>query len=482
MAASADLPVNAPPGPLRCAAPLPSPLIADFDAVRAELKVPEAFADDVEHAAAQAAATPATLDGRTDLRDIEFVTIDPPGSMDLDQAYFGEQTDSGYRVHYAIADIGHFVARGGPIEAEAWRRGATVYAPDKRAPVYPLSLSEGAASLLPDGDRPAICFTVELDSRGVVTQMTVERALVRSRRKLSYQEAQDEGGLAPLDEIGPLRIALERERNAIRLDVPGQEIVAAPGTPTGYALTLESQLPIEQHNEQISLMVGMEAARLMLERGVGLLRVTAPTYEPALREARHSARVLGVDWPDDVAVDDIVRTLDRTDPHHMALLAAIQRAMGRASYAAFDGPPPPDSVHGGLAAHYAHVTAPMRRLCDRYVLDLLCALAADSAPPPAALTQPLGDLPATMARADSNNGRFERALVDVVEARLLEHRVGETFDSVVISQHHDTSRIQIADPPVRATVPDPAPPPGDRAQVRLRAVDALARRLDFEVA
>jgi exoribonuclease R len=87
-----------------------------------------------------------------------------------------------------------------------------------------------------------------------------------------------------------------------------------------------------------------------------------------------------------------------------------------------------------------------------------------------------------MARADSNNGRFERALVDVVEARLLEHRVGETFDSVVISQHHDTSRIQIADPPVRATVPDPAPPPGDRARVRLRAVDALARRLDFEVA
>jgi hypothetical protein len=60
----------------------------------------------------------------------------------------------------------------------------------------------------------------------------------------------------------------------------------------------------------------MESARLMLERGVGLLRVTAPTYEPALKEARHAARVLDVDWPDDVAVDDIVRTLDRSNPHH----------------------------------------------------------------------------------------------------------------------------------------------------------------------
>ena len=92
------------------------------------------------------------------------MTIDPPGSLDLDQAYFGERRGDGYRVRYAIADVGHFVARGGPIEAEAWRRGQTAYAPDKRSPVYPLSLSEGAASLLPDGDRPAVCFTLDLDA------------------------------------------------------------------------------------------------------------------------------------------------------------------------------------------------------------------------------------------------------------------------------------------------------------------------------
>ncbi len=457
---------------LTAPSPLPSPLIADFDALRAELDIPEEFPEEVVSAAAEAAQRPATLDGRADLRDVPFVTIDPPGSLDLDQAYFGERRGDGYRVRYAIADVGHFVARGGPIEAEAWRRGETAYAPDKRSPVYPLSLSEGAASLLPDGDRPAVCFTLDLDARGVVTQTVVERALVRSRRKMSYQEAQDEG-LPPLDEIGPLRLALEQERNAIRLDVPGQEIVTAPDSPTGYGLALEVQLPIEGWNEQISLMAGMEAARLMLERGVGLLRVTAPTWEPALAEARHAARALGVDWPTDVEVDDLVRTLHRDDPRHMALLAAIQRAMGRASYVAFSGAPPAQSLHTALATHYAHVTAPMRRLADRYVLDLLCG------EPDA---KPLDDLPAAMAQAGQHNGRFERALVDLVEARLLEHRVGETFDAVVISEEHDKARIQLAQPPVRANLAAPAPAPGERTTVRLDDVDARARRLTFEVA
>ena len=138
----------------------------------------------------------------------------------------------------------------------------------------------------------------------------------------------------------------------------------------------------------------------------------------------------------------------------MALLAAIQRAMGRASYVAFAGEPPPQSVHTGLAAHYAHVTAPMRRLCDRYVLDLLCG-GGGQHPPPSDSSSGSATCRPRWPSADSNNGRFERALVDLVEARLLEHRLGETFDAVVISQQHDTSRIQIADPPVRASLPTP---------------------------
>ena len=110
-----------------------------------------------------------------------------------------------------------------------------------------------------------------------MTQTVVERALVRSRRKMSYQEAQDEG-LPPLDEIGPLRLALEQRAQRDPPRRPGAGDRAEPRQPRpATAWRSRSQLPIEGWNEQISLMVGMEAARLMLERGVGLLRVTAPT-------------------------------------------------------------------------------------------------------------------------------------------------------------------------------------------------------------
>src|SRR6476646_5498939 len=121
--------------------PAPAELLADFERIRQQFGVEVGFPEEVEHAAARAATRPAG-DGRTDMREIEFFTVDPPGSLDLDQAMQLERRGDGYRVRYAIADVGHFVDRGGPIETEAWRRGQTVYCPDVRAPLYPLLLSE----------------------------------------------------------------------------------------------------------------------------------------------------------------------------------------------------------------------------------------------------------------------------------------------------------------------------------------------------
>ena len=89
-------------------------------------------------------------------------------------------------LHYAIADVGFFVRPGDALDQEAWRRGVTVYMPDERARLYPAALSEGAASLLPDGPRPAVVFTVRVDPRGEVRLDGAERALVRSRAKLAY--------------------------------------------------------------------------------------------------------------------------------------------------------------------------------------------------------------------------------------------------------------------------------------------------------
>jgi exoribonuclease R len=186
-------------------------------AIRDELEVQVDFPPDVVAEAVEAAKHPMLPD--LDRTDIPFVTIDPPGSRDLDQALHLERDGDGYVVHYAIADLSAFVAPGGALDAEAHRRGESLYGADTLVPLHPRELSEGAASLLPDQVRPAYLWTIRLDPDGDGTDARVERALVRSRAQLDYEGAQetiDRGSGDPvldlLKEVGELRIHQEAER------------------------------------------------------------------------------------------------------------------------------------------------------------------------------------------------------------------------------------------------------------------------------
>ena len=138
--------------------------------------------------------------------------------MDLDQALHIERAGKGYVVHYAIADVAAFVRPGDPVDVEAHRRGETLYGAGSRIPLHPPVLSEGAASLLPDLDRPALLWTIALDEAGTPTSVTVGRALVRSRERWTYDGAQaalDDGSagevLPLLREVGRLREAQEAD-------------------------------------------------------------------------------------------------------------------------------------------------------------------------------------------------------------------------------------------------------------------------------
>ena len=103
-----------------------------------------------------------------------------------------------------------------------------------------------------------------------------------------------------------------------------------------------------------------------------------------------------------------------------------------------------------IAAPYAHATAPLRRLADRYVLDLACEL-EDGAPSPATLAA-LPALAEVMERAETMAAGVDRAAIDLVEAVILRDRVGEVFRATVVDRSGDRTRIQLADPPVRASV------------------------------
>lgn len=360
-----------------------APLRAALTALRHELGVPAGFPPEALAQAEETAKAPA-LPPR-DATDLPFLTIDPPAATDLDQAMHLSRHGTGYRVRYAIADVAAFVVPSGPLDREAHRRVTTLYFPDLRIPLHPESLSEGAASLLPDQDRPAVLWTIDLDGDGRTVAVDVTRALVRSRAKLDYAGVQKqidagtaEEPLVLLREIGLLREKLEVERGGISLGVPEQEIVEHDHT---YELAYRAPLPADGWNSQISLLTGMAAADLMLSLGTGVLRTLPAAPDGAVGRLRHTAHALHIDWPHHVSYAELVRSLDPHRPRHAAFLQECTTLLRGAGYTVFrDGALPAITTHSAVAAPYAHGTAPLRRLVDRYVSEICLAAAAGRCP------------------------------------------------------------------------------------------------------
>ena len=444
------------------------------------------FPPEVEQvAAASAAAGPRTLT-RADLTHLEFLTIDPEGALDLDQAMHIEADGAGYVVRYAIADAMAFVAAGDAVDEEAHRRGESLYGADTKIPLHPKVLSEGAASLLAGEDRPAFVWTLRLDAAGALTGADVVRAVVRSRHKLDYEDVQRELNRAPagstlalLETVGKLRIAQEAERGGISLPMPSQEIDIEDGR---WRLEYRDMLPVEAWNAQISLLTGFAAASIMIEGRVGILRTLPPAPDFAVTRLRRTARALGIDWPGGQGHADFIRALDPARPAHAAMVVASTSLLRGAGYAAFEGTLPEQAEHAALASSYAHVTAPLRRLVDRYGLEVCVALCAGE-PVPDWVLERLPELPEIMRSSGHRARAYENAVLNLVEAETLKDRVGETFEGVVTEADSDDQRkgdVMIREPAVEASVRSQEPlPVGAEVTVTLTEAEPATRRVRF---
>ncbi|WP_329263288.1 RNB domain-containing ribonuclease [Streptomyces pseudovenezuelae] len=458
------------------------PLRAAFTTLRTELGVPSDFPPEVT---AEAQRAP-VLKGYEDATDIPLFTIDPPASTDLDQAMHLSRRGTGYRLRYAIADVAAFVVPGSALDASAHRRVLTLYFPDTRIPLHPPVLSEGAASLLPDQVRPAALWTIDLDAEGRTTAAEVHRALVRSRAKLDYdgvQRAVDAGTaeepLMLLREVGALRERLEVERGGISLRVPEQEIVARDG---GYELMYRAGVPADGWNAQISLLTGMAAADLMLAHGTGVLRTLPAAPDGAVGRLRRTAHALRIDWPHHVSYAALIRSLDPGIPSHAAFLQECTTLLRGAGYTVFrDGVVPSLTTHAAVAAPYAHCTAPLRRLADRYASEI-CLAAVAGRPVPEWVRAALDALPGEMSDGGRRASTVERACVDLVEAALLRDRVGEVFDGCVVDvdEHRPTvGTVQLETPAVIGRVEGAGLELGERLRVRLTEADPGSPKVRF---
>ena len=247
--------------------------------------------------------------------------------------------------------------------------------------------------------------------------------------------------------------------------------------------TIEHRAPeaVEAWNAQISLLTGIAAARLMLDAGVGLLRTLPPPERATISRLRRAARPLGIDWPPDLDAGSVLATLDPALPRHAAFLDLAAELLRGAGYQAFDGSPPEQPDHAGIGGPYAHVTAPIRRMADRYANEVCVAVAAGTDVPDWARGA-LPELPEVMAAADRLSHKLDRLCIDRTEAWLLLDRVGEVFDAVVIDVEDRLGTVVLDDPAVRARCDGPDLPLGEHIRVRLAEADLATATVRFEPA
>ncbi len=312
---------------------------------------------------------------------------------------------------------------------------------------------------------------------------------MRSRAKLDYasvQEQIDTGSademFALLREVGQLRRRREAERGGVSLPLPDQEIDIDGDR---WSLSFRSMHPVEEWNAQISLLAGMAAADQMIYARVGLLRTLPPADSRDVQRLHRTARALGIEWPAEELYSDFIRSLDPSRPEHAAMVVASTRLLRGSGYVGFNGAVPDQAEHSALASEYAHVTAPLRRLVDRYALETCVALCAGAEVPQWVLEK-LDDLPTTMRASGQRANQYEHAILNLVEAEVLRNAVGQTFDAVVVAVDPEDPRkgdVVVQRPAIEASVTGREELPlGTNVSVRLTTADPATRTVRFELA
>ena len=395
---------------------------------------------------AAAARPPAPRLPSLDRTDIPFVTIDPESRVDLDQALHIERDGDGYVVHYAIADVAAFV--------DAGRRGRRRGAPPRRDAVRRRLEDPAAPEGALGGRRVAAARRgpagAALDDRGRRRRRGHRRprraragaqprqARLRRRADRPSTTAPADELLALLAEVGELRMQREAARGGVSLPLPEQEIdVTGRGwelgvpQPCSRSSVERADLAADRHGRGVA--DGLRARRHAAHAAAG----RQPRRAAA---APHRAGRCGIDVARGAALPRLhPLARPRRSPNHAAMLVACTRLLRGAATSRFNGEPPEQPEHAALASEYAHVTAPLRRLVDRYAGEICLALCAGEEVPAWVLEQL--DVAARRRCATSPTAGAplrERGARPRRGAVLAEH-VGEEFDAVVVAGRRATT-------------------------------------------
>jgi ribonuclease R len=422
----------------------------DLKVVMAKYGLPDAFPPEVEAAAARVPrqVRPEDREGRTDFRSLPTVTVDPETARDHDDAISLEALPHGHwRLAVHIADVGHYVSPGSPIDQEAYLRGTSVYFPDRVVPMLPHTLSSGICSLVEHEDRLTQTVVIEFDAGGRVRHTEYHDGVIRSAGRMTYQQVQaivdGDAGLraryAPLVPLFERMAALARilrrrryERGSLDFDLPEPKLVLdASGAMTGIVATerLDSMRMIEEFMLAANEAVATELSRRSTP---SLFRIHEKPDPERVEEFADLLASFGYRMPaklEDIGPRDFQAVLRQVAgrPEEKLVSYLLLRTMRLARYHE------ENLGHFGLATPtYSHFTSPIRRYPDLVAHRSLRALRGGPAGAvEGGLAAPLPEMARHLSDMERRANEAERELVEWKKVRFMADKVGEAYTGYV---------------------------------------------------
>jgi ribonuclease R len=425
----------------------------DVKVVLRHFGIPEPYPEEAVRLARQLPADPPRRDyaGREDLRRHLLVTIDGPSARDFDDAVSVRQLpDGGFQVSVHIADVAHYVTEDSPIDREAFRRGTSVYYPERAIPMLPEELSNGLCSLRPHVPRLALSVFLELAPDGEVRSRRFAETVIRSAARLTYEqvrrlleddevpEGPDAAWPAGLEEmLHDARAVMEvlhrrrLERGSLDFDLPEGDVVLDTD---GETIGIRPGQRNVAHRivEELMIAANEAVASEMVARGLpALYRVHHRPDAERLTELRDLLAPLGVPLAGDLerlpprALQEVLRLVEGR-PEEAFVGALVLRSQQRAIYS------PECEGHYALASpRYLHFTSPIRRYPDLLVHRQLKALLRGEAGGGEDLRRRLPEMAEHLTAVEKRAEQSERELLQWKKVRFLGERRGVRFQGRV---------------------------------------------------
>ena len=384
---------------------------------------------------------PEDLEGREDFRDTLCFTIDPGDAKDHDDALSVRRTPNGLEIGIHIADVSWYVKEGSVLDREALERGTSVYLVDRVIPMLPEALSSDLCSLVPGQDRLTLSVVLDFDPALKLQDRRIVRGIIRSDRRLAYEEAQGllDGApanepdsvavLAALRDLSTVAAGVRRgrqEAGAVDFAIPEAKVILDDD---GEPIEIRARERLEAHRiiEDLMILANEIVASLGLAEGLPLIyRIHEDPDPDRIEKLRDLAGFFGYSLPlKEIRPADLSRLLDQAKgtPHEYLISSVTLRSMKRARYAT-------DNVgHFGLASEaYAHFTSPIRRYPDLVVHRALVRWLKGSQ---GKRPEGLKDVARHSSDMERRAQEAERESVEAKTIRYMQRHVGDEFEGTI---------------------------------------------------